>query len=55
MIECAELLAADLFTHAEQTRARLTFGDVQRHLAQLASHPPDCTCGGCVLVARVTA
>jgi hypothetical protein len=36
----AELLAADLFTHAEQTRMRLTFGDVLRHLAQLAAHPP---------------
>ena len=42
VVECAELLAADLSTHAEQTRVRLTltFGDVQRHLAQLAGHPP---------------
>lgn len=40
VVECAELLAADLFTHAEQTRQRLTFGDVQRHLAQLVAHPP---------------
>ena len=29
VIECAELLAADLFTAAEQTRARITFGDVE--------------------------
>ena len=55
MIECAELLAADLFKNAEQTRARLTFGDVERHLAQLASHPPDCGCGRCRLAPRVTA
>ena len=55
MIECAELLAADLFKNAEQTRARLTFGDVERYLAQLASHPPDCSCGRCVLAPRVTA
>jgi hypothetical protein len=55
VIECAELLAADLFTAAEQTRARITFCDVERHLAQLASHPPDCTCGRCPLVSRVTA
>jgi hypothetical protein len=36
VVECAELLAADLFTHAEQTRVRLTVGNAQRHLAQLA-------------------
>lgn len=51
MIECAGLLAADLFKNAEQTRrARLTFGDVERYLTQLASHPPDCSCGRCALV-----
>ncbi len=55
VIECAELLAADLFTAAEQTHARITFGDVERHLAQLASHPPDCDCGRCGLAPRVTA
>jgi hypothetical protein len=55
VIECAELLAADLFRNAEQTRQRLTLGDVERHLAQLASHPRDCTCGRCVLAPRVTA
>ena len=55
VVECAELIAADLFTRAEQTRARLTFGDVERYLAQLASHPPDCTCGRCGLAPRVTA
>jgi hypothetical protein len=36
VVEWAELLVADLFTHAEQTQVRLTFGDVQRQLAQLA-------------------
>ena len=40
VIECAELLAADLFCNADQTRARITLGDVERYLAQLASHPP---------------
>jgi hypothetical protein len=55
VIECAELLAADLFKNADQTRQRVTLGDVERYLAQLASHPPDCTCGRCPLVSRVTA
>ena len=30
VIECAELLAADLFKNADQTRQRITFGDVER-------------------------
>jgi hypothetical protein len=55
VVECAELLAADLFRNAEQNRARITFGDVQRYLCQLASHPPDCTCGRCGLAPKVTA
>ena len=29
----------DVLTHTEQRRQRITFGDVQRHLAQLAGHP----------------
>ena len=33
----------------------ITLGDVERYLAQLASHPRDCTCGRCVLAPRVTA
>ena len=41
VIECAELLAADLFKNADQTRQRITtLGDVERHLAQLASPTP---------------
>ena len=40
---------------AEAHSQRITFGDVQRHLAQLASHPPHCTFGRCVLAPRVTA
>ena len=55
VIESAEVLAADLFKKADRTRQRLTFGDVERYLAQLASHPPDCTCGRCVLASRATA
>ena len=39
VIEAVELVACHVFTHAEQTRQRLTFGDVERHLAQLAGHP----------------
>ena len=55
VVECAELLAADVFTVADQTRQRITFGDVERYLAQLVTHPPGCTCGRCGLAARVTA
>ena len=55
VIECAELIAADLFRNAKQARQRLTFGDVERHLAQLAAHPPDCDCGRCVLAPKVSA
>ena len=52
VIECAELLAADLFRNADQSRRRISFGDVERYLAQLASHPPTARCG---LAPRVTA
>ena len=45
VIEASELIAADVFTAAEKTRQRITFGDVERYLAQLANHPRDCTCG----------
>ena len=55
VVECAELIAADLFKSADQTRYRITFGDVERRLAELASHHHGCTCGRCVLVSRVTA
>jgi hypothetical protein len=41
VIECAELLAADLFKNADQTHRRLVYGDVERYLAQLASHSLD--------------
>ena len=55
VVGCVELLAADLFRNAEQTRARITFGDVKRYLAQWASHSPDCDCGRCALVSQVSA
>ena len=45
----------DVLTHTEQRRQRITFGDVQRHLAQLAGHPRDCGCGRCPLLSQVTA
>ena len=48
-------MAANVVNLAEQNRYRITFGDVERHLAQLASHPPDCDCGRCGLAPRVTA
>ena len=43
MVEAVELVACHVFNLAEQTRQRLTFGDVERYLAQLASHPRDWT------------
>ena len=55
VIEAVELVACRVFNLAHQTRQRITFGDVERHLAQLASHPPDCACGRRVLAPRVTA
>jgi hypothetical protein len=39
MVEAVELVACHVFNIAEQTRQRLTFGDVERYLAQLAVHP----------------
>jgi hypothetical protein len=47
VIECAELIAADLFRNAEQNRRRIVFGDVECYLAQLAAHSRSCTCGRC--------
>ena len=32
---------------AGRDRRRLTLGDVERHLVQLAAHPPDCGSGRC--------
>ena len=55
MIQAIELVACHVSDLAEQTRQRLTFGDVGRYLAMLASHHHDCACGHCVLVSRVTA
>ena len=55
VIEASELIAADVFTHAEKNRQRITFGDVERYLAQLNGHPPDCSCGRCGLAPQVTA
>ena len=54
VIECAELLAADLFKNADQTRQRITFGDVERYLARLPGHPRDCGCGRCPLAPLAT-
>ena len=42
MVGAVEPVACHVFNLAEQTRQRLTFGDVERYLAQLAAHPGDC-------------
>ena len=55
VIEAVEMVACHVFNTAEQTRQRLTLGDVERYLAQLAAHPADCGCGRCVLAPRVSA
>ena len=50
-VEASELIAADLFRRADEDRLRITYGDVQKYLAQLAAHDPHaCTCGRCGLV-----
>jgi hypothetical protein len=55
MVEAVQLVTCHVFNLAEQTRQRITFGDVERHLAQLRNHSRECTCGRCPLVSRVTA
>jgi hypothetical protein len=55
VVEASELIAADLFKIADETRYRITFGDVEKYLAQLANHPRGCSCGRCGLVSRVSA
>ena len=40
VIEASELIAADLFSAFEQARQRITFSDVQRHLALIGLPPP---------------
>ena len=50
MVEAVELVACHVFNIAEQTRQRVTFGDVECYLAQLVAHPRDCGCGRCPLV-----
>jgi hypothetical protein len=52
MVEAVELVACHV-QPAELTRQRVTFGDVERYLAQLAAHHHGCTYGRCVLVSRV--
>jgi hypothetical protein len=55
VVEAAELIAAEMFKNADEHRYRITFGDVERHLAELANHAHGCSCGRCVLVPRVSA
>ncbi len=47
-------MPANVVNLAEQTRQRLTYGDVERYLAQMAAHPRECECGRCVLAPQVT-
>ena len=49
------MIAADLFKSAKQNRYRITFGDVERHLAMLAGHHRGCESGRCWMVPGVTA
>jgi hypothetical protein len=55
VVEASELIAADLFRSADENRYRITFGDVEKYLAQLAQHPRDCTCGRCGLAGLANA
>ena len=55
MIEASELIAADLFRTADQHLYRITYGDVEKYLAQLANHLRDCTCGRCGLASKASA
>jgi hypothetical protein len=54
-VEASELIAADLFKAADEHRRRITFADVERCLAQSASHPRGCACGRCPLVSQASA
>jgi hypothetical protein len=54
VIECAELLAADLFKNADQTRQRTTLDDVDVIWPSWPAIPVNCTCGRCVLAPRGT-
>ena len=38
-VECAELVALDVFQHAEQTGQLVTLGQVERRLAELWHYP----------------
>ncbi len=48
-------VAVDIFNQADRSGERITLGTVERRLAELASHPPDCGCGVCTAAANVTA
>ena len=53
--QAALQVALDVFQHADATGERLTLGTVERRLAELRSHPPDCECGVGRVADRVTA
>ena len=55
VVEASEIVAADVFGAFEKDRRRVTLCDVERHLAQLGAHGPDCGCGRCPPDPRVTA
>ncbi|MDT5357489.1 MAG: hypothetical protein QOJ56_6021 [Mycobacterium sp.] len=46
-------LAIDVYRHAEKTGEAITLGFVERRLAELMSHEPNCPCGLCTVAARV--
>jgi hypothetical protein len=52
VIEATEMIALDVFNTGAW---RITLGDVERHLNELRSHPPQCDCGRCQAAAIVRA
>ena len=51
----AERIALDIIKRADAAGERVTLGMVERRLAELLSHPPDCRCGVCQAAGEVTA
>ena len=51
VIECAEVIAADVFKTADQIRQRITIGDVQRY-GRVASSICRWATAGCTAVTR---
>ncbi len=50
-----DLLAIDIFRRAQASGEPITLGTVERRLAELLAHEPDCPCGLCTAAAKVRA